>query len=43
MTCPPDAFNSGKDLIVLPAGASHSARWSIRSLQQEAACPLDGG
>lgn len=42
MTCPPDAFNSGEDLIVLPAGASHSARWSIRSLHQDAAGPLDG-
>ncbi|PYI65953.1 galactose mutarotase [Arthrobacter livingstonensis] len=32
MTCPPDAFNSHQDLIVLPAGESHSARWTIRSL-----------
>nr|WP_256939740.1 hypothetical protein [Arthrobacter sp. BF1] len=32
MTCPPDAFNSQLDLIVLPAGESHSAQWSIRSL-----------
>lgn len=29
MTCPPDAFNSGTDLIVLAPGASHSASWTI--------------
>ncbi|WP_104090410.1 aldose 1-epimerase family protein [Arthrobacter sp. GMC3] len=29
MTCPPDAFNSGKDLIVLAPGATHAARWCI--------------
>ena len=32
MTCPPDAFNSGTDLIVLEPGASATARWSIRAL-----------
>ncbi|GAA3938883.1 aldose 1-epimerase family protein [Microbacterium soli] len=32
MTCPPDAFNSGTDLVVLAPGASHTAGWSIRSL-----------
>lgn len=32
MTCPPDAFNSGTDLIVLEPGAAHTAGWSIRSL-----------
>jgi aldose 1-epimerase len=29
MTCPPDAFNSGTDLIVLLPGGSHSANWRI--------------
>ncbi|MGZ4495452.1 MAG: aldose 1-epimerase family protein [Nocardioides sp.] len=36
MTAPPDAFNSGRDLVVLaPAGSDgdeHSASWGIRSL-----------
>ena len=29
MTCPPDAFNSGVDLIRLEPGAMHQASWSI--------------
>lgn len=29
MTCPPDAFNSGTDLVRLEPGAMHSAGWSI--------------
>lgn len=29
MTCPPDAFNSGKDLITLNPGDTHSATWGI--------------
>lgn len=32
MTAPPDAFNSGEDLVVLEPGASFSASWGIRSL-----------
>ncbi|MFF1877101.1 aldose 1-epimerase family protein [Leifsonia sp. NPDC058230] len=32
MTCPPDAFNSGEDLIVLEPGASSSAGWTIRAV-----------
>lgn len=32
MTCPPDAFNSGVDLVVLEPGASHAASWRIRAL-----------
>ncbi|HWI31482.1 MAG TPA: aldose 1-epimerase family protein [Microbacterium sp.] len=32
MTCPPDAFNSGTDLIVLEPGASHTASWSISAV-----------
>ncbi len=32
MTCPPDAFNSGIDLIVLGAGSSASAGWRIAAL-----------
>ena len=32
MTCPPDAFNSGTDLITLEPGASSSARWAIAAL-----------
>jgi aldose 1-epimerase len=30
MTCPPDAFRSGRDLIVLQPGQSWSAAWGIR-------------
>ncbi|MBT2496280.1 aldose 1-epimerase family protein [Microbacterium sp. ISL-59] len=29
MTCPPDAFNSGVDLVTLDAGATHAASWRI--------------
>ena len=29
MTCPPDAFNSGTDLIALEPGTSHAASWTI--------------
>ena len=29
MTCPPDAFNSGEDLVLLEPGSSHQAGWSI--------------
>jgi aldose 1-epimerase len=29
MSCPPDAFNSGEDVVHLPAGATHIASWSI--------------
>ncbi|MGO1318610.1 MAG: aldose 1-epimerase family protein [Cellulomonadaceae bacterium] len=32
MTCPPDAFNSGTDLVVLPPGGEHTARWRICAL-----------
>ncbi|MDQ4502368.1 aldose 1-epimerase family protein [Sinomonas sp. ASV322] len=32
MTCPPDAFNSGTDLIVLAPGEEHTARWRINAL-----------
>jgi aldose 1-epimerase len=32
MTCPPDAFNSGRDLIVLETGESASASWSIAAV-----------
>lgn len=32
MTCPPDAYNSGTDLIVLEPGAASSASWTIRAL-----------
>ncbi len=32
MTCAPDAFNSGQDLVVLPPGGSHTASWSVRAL-----------
>jgi len=32
MTCPPDAFNSRTDLIVLQPGESSSASWTIRAL-----------
>lgn len=29
MTCPPDAFNSGTDLVVLEPGQAYSAAWMI--------------
>ena len=32
MTCPPDAFNSGVDLIVLQPGDSSVASWTIRAV-----------
>lgn len=32
MTCPPDAFNSGTDLVILQPGASSSASWTIADL-----------
>jgi aldose 1-epimerase len=32
MTCPPDAFNSSTDLVVLQPGGRHRAAWSIRAL-----------
>ena len=31
MTCPPDAFNSGRDVVHLQPGGSHSASWTIRA------------
>ena len=32
MTCPPDAFNSGTDLLVIEPDASVSASWVIRAI-----------
>lgn len=32
MTAPPDAFNSGDDLVVLEPGVRFSARWGIRAI-----------
>ena len=32
MTCPPDAFNSGKDLRVLPPGGSTTTAWHLARL-----------
>lgn len=32
MTCPPDAFNSGVDLVVLEPGRSHTAGWRIAAV-----------
>jgi aldose 1-epimerase len=29
MTCPPDAFNSGRDLMILPPGGSTVVQWHI--------------
>lgn len=31
MTAPPDAFNSGEDLVVLEPGATFRARWGLRA------------
>lgn len=33
MTCPPDAFNSGTDLVVLSPGDKHTAEWRVRALR----------
>lgn len=33
MTCPPDAFSTGEDLVLLAAGASHSATWTIAATE----------
>jgi len=30
MTCPPDAFSSGADLLVIEPGQSHTGTWGIR-------------
>ena len=32
MTCPPDAFNSATDLVVLEPGATHAASWRISAV-----------
>ena len=32
MTCPPDAFNSGVDLVVLAPGDEHAASWRIAAI-----------
>ena len=32
MTCPPDAFNSGADIVTLLPTASHAASWRIHAL-----------
>lgn len=32
MTCPPDAFNSGTDLVVLEPGESHTVSWTIAAV-----------
>jgi aldose 1-epimerase len=32
MTCPPDAFNSGEDLVVLGPGQTHRTGWTITAL-----------
>jgi len=32
MTCPPDAFNSGTDLVVLDPGAESTVSWALRAL-----------
>jgi hypothetical protein len=31
MTCPPNAFVSGEDLIVLPPRDSVTVRWGVRA------------
>jgi aldose 1-epimerase len=32
MTCPPDAFNSGRDLVILPPGEAAVVHWQIAGL-----------
>lgn len=34
MTCPPDAFNSGLDLIILAKNQEHESRWLISAIQE---------
>lgn len=34
MTCPPDALNSGTDLVLLGPGATHTATWEIEALSR---------
>lgn len=34
MTCPPDAFNSGTDVVRLAPGESHEAGWTIRAISR---------
>jgi aldose 1-epimerase len=34
MTCPPDALNSGTDLITLAPGESWTGSWGLRPIQQ---------
>lgn len=36
MTCPPDAFNNGIDVLRLAPGQSHTASWTIRALSRPA-------
>jgi aldose 1-epimerase len=33
MTCPPDAFSTGEDLVRLAPGATHSASWTIAATE----------
>jgi len=33
MTCPPDAFSTGEDLVLLAPGASHSAAWTVAATE----------
>jgi aldose 1-epimerase len=37
MTCPPDAFNSGTDLVRLAPGERHSASWTISAVDDRIA------
>jgi len=34
MTCPPDALNSGTDVVVLDPGATHAATWEVEALSR---------
>ena len=33
MTCPPDAFSTGEDLVLLAPGTAHSASWTIAATE----------
>jgi aldose 1-epimerase len=33
MTCPPDAFSTGEDLVRLEPGSEHSARWTVTATE----------
>ena len=43
MTCPPDAFRSGVDLIELAPGASWQGSWGLRMIRDDSALSSSPG